>query len=82
MTAVNYYQSGLLVRSTSKSAMVLLAQICFICYFIISTFKLLVFSSSFFARLKVYLGYKRKLWSQNRAAANKMTSTIYTSLVF
>ena len=82
MTAVERYHSGLFVKNTSNSAIILLAQICPIHLFITLAFNPLVLSPCFFTRLKICLGYNAKLGSQKIAAASGIASTIQIVILF
>ncbi len=82
MTVVKCHQSGLFLKSRSKSTMILFAQICPIRLFDISALRFFFLSPSFFANFRVCLGYNKKLGSQKIAAASGMDSTIQTILGF
>ncbi len=77
MTVIEFYQSGLLAKSLSNPASVLLAEICSIRSLTMSVLRFFVLRPSFFARLSVCRAQGTKLpGSQKMAAASGMTSTM------
>ncbi len=80
MTVVELHQSGLLAKSSSNLASVLLAQICSIRSLTISILRIFVLRPSFFARLSVCQAQGTKLpRSEKMAAASGMASTMQTN---
>ena len=74
MTAIEIHQSGLLLKSLSNYAIILLAQVFCMFSLTISLLKFFILRPSFLARLRVCRKQSTKIRSKKTAAANKIAS--------